>query len=279
MSEPDAIDLDEWQRQKAADPRSHEELLETARKGWDGDDQAEDQALDALWVIAARAGPGELEGALAGSRSDDRVEREMSAFVLGRMGNSGRPAFLDETVSRLLELTADPNPSVIAVAAYALGHRGSPRATPRLIELAGHENESVREAVAFALGGIPDPGVTRALVRLMSDVAVEVRDWGTFALGTLHETIDSAEVRAALFSRVDDVDEDVRGEALVGLARRNDGRAVELVRRELCRNENPLVVEAAGMVSDRSLLPELERRAERWPSAELRELIDRLRKF
>ena len=59
----------------------------------------------------------------------------------------------------------------------------------------------------------------------MCDDDPDVRDWATFGLGTQVAT-DSAEVRDALADRLADADEDVRREALVGLARRRDRRAV-----------------------------------------------------
>jgi hypothetical protein len=87
-----------------------------------------------------------------------------------------------------------------------------------------------------------------------------MRDWATFGLGTQIDT-DTQEIREALFARVFDEDEVTRGEALVGLARRNDGRIVEPLIRELARYPNTeylsYSLEAAEELGDPRLLPVL----------------------
>ena len=68
-----------------------------------------------------------------------------------------------------------------------------------------------------------------ALIALSADDDLDVRDWATFALGTLSED-DGAPLRDALAARLDDEDEDVRLEAVHGLALRGDARAAEPAR-------------------------------------------------
>jgi HEAT repeat protein len=53
----------------------------------------------------------------------------------------------------------------------------------------------------------------------------DFRDWATFGLGVQGD-MDSVEIREALVRRLNDPDEDVREEAMVGLAKRKDERAV-----------------------------------------------------
>ncbi len=89
----------------------------------------------------------------------------------------------------------------------------------------------------------------------MDDADQEVRDWATFGLGTLGES-DSPEIREALFHRLSDGNDDVRQEAMAGLAKRGDQRVLPLLIQTL---EDPpvsdCIIEAAyqmlGMDSDR----------------------------
>ena len=71
--------------------------------------------------------------------------------------------------------------------------------------------------------------------------------------------LDDDKIRGALFARVSDEDAEIRGEALIGLARRGDQRVLELVRNEL---RNPFrgdwPVEAAGILSDKTLHKDLK---------------------
>jgi HEAT repeat protein len=143
----------------------------------------------------------------------------------------------------------------------------------RLETLATHEDPDVRESVAHTLGMLATEGGIPALLRLMQDPVTSVRDWATFALGTLHQDVDTPEIREALFARIRDADAETRGEALVGLARRADPRAVELIREDVRAGEDGFgdwAFQAAELTGDRSLLPDLEsawarRAAERHP--------------
>lgn len=57
--------------------------------------------------------------------------------------------------------------------------------------------------------------------------------------------LDTPQLRQALLARTEDSDEETRGEAIVGLARRRDVRVVAVIERELCRPDvATLVVEA-----------------------------------
>jgi len=62
----------------------------------------------------------------------------------------------------------------------------------------------------------------------MTDVDDSVRDWATFGIGSLCD-IDTPELRDALAARLADADEEVRGEAVVGLATRGDNRAIRAI--------------------------------------------------
>ena len=62
----------------------------------------------------------------------------------------------------------------------------------------------------------------------MRDADEDVRDWATFGLGVQGD-LDSDEIRDALWQRISDPSPDVREECLVGLAKRKDHRALEVL--------------------------------------------------
>ncbi|GAB7046857.1 HEAT repeat domain-containing protein [Catenuloplanes indicus] len=73
-----------------------------------------------------------------------------------------------------------------------------------------------------------DPAGVAELLVLAADPDVRIRDWATFALSHLVGQ-DSTGIRAALWARTGDEDENVRAYALHGLARRRDSRAWPLM--------------------------------------------------
>jgi HEAT repeat protein len=98
----------------------------------------------------------------------------------------------------------------------------------------------------------------RLLIELSADSAEAVRDWATFGLGTCCLS-DSPEIRAALVERLEDTDDQTRGEAIFGLAKRKDPRALPAIARELARDEvSGLAIEAAEKMPDQRFLPALE---------------------
>jgi HEAT repeat protein len=87
--------------------------------------------------------------------------------------------------------------------------------------------------VAFSLSGTTLPEAVPVLIRLMDDLYVGARDWATTTLGEA-TLFDTPEIREALLKRAtSDDDAMTRGEALHGLTRRGDRRAVPLLIAEL----------------------------------------------
>jgi len=115
----------------------------------------------------------------------------------------------------------------------ALGHLDDRRAVPVIARFRSHSNAETRFAVACALGSFAnEPLSVEILLTLMTDTDDEVRDWATFGLGVLGSS-DSAEIRGALAQRLDDLNVDVREEAMVGLAKRRDRRVLITLLRAL----------------------------------------------
>jgi HEAT repeat protein len=120
---------------------------------------------------------------------------------------------------------------------HALGQIRNALALPLLTEHHLNPSSKVRLAVAFALGNFAnDERSVGALLALMQDDDDDVRDWATFGLG-VQAKLDSQEIRDGLASRLTDTDRNVRGEALYGLAKRQDARALATLVAELNQAE------------------------------------------
>ena len=176
-----------------------------------------------LFVRALHARPERDVFAIAvGScESDSAIERVVAADVLAQLGtadpNGIRP-FTGETLPVLRRLLADNNDQVVASAIHALSHHRSGDAND-LRQIASCTSREVREAVAFALSGREEPEAIALLLKLMTDVDDGVRNWATFAVGTQCDA-DTPDIRTALAANLTDADAEIRGEAMVGLARR-----------------------------------------------------------
>jgi len=132
------------------------------------------------------------------------------------------------------------------------------------------------------LSGRAEPEAVAALLLLATDRDEAVRDWATFSVGTLSDADDEA-IRARLWANAHDPNRDVRGEAVVGLARRSDPRAVTLLRERLVDGDCRVYeLEAAEEMPRAELLVPLEALridAERTPGLEpywYRKLLDAL---
>lgn len=193
---------------------------------------------------------------LCGSPSlDDRI---IGVWVLGQ-NNCEEKTMAKEATTRLLEVLSQETESlVLASLALALGHLGDRRSVGPLTSLATHEDDDVREAVAYALAELADPSTVPVLIELSRDVYEGARSYATLGLGTALD-LDTPEIRRALFDRIDDLDDETRGEALVGLSRRKDPRVLAPLREELeSEDVGPLAIEAAMQLGDPSLLEPLE---------------------
>ncbi len=158
-------------------------------------------------------------------------ERCLGADVLGQLGaasgaSAAEGAYASEAGDVLIGLLEEElEPAVISSAAIGLGHLRDERAIPRLAALAAHPDVQVRRGVVHGLMGHDEDRAVAALIRLSADWDGDVRDWATFSLAVQIER-DTPEVREALAARLSDDHGDTRSEAIRGLARRRDARAV-----------------------------------------------------
>jgi HEAT repeat protein len=110
-----------------------------------------------------------------------------------------------------------------------------------------------------------DAWETGTLLALSRDPHRRVRDWATFTLAARND--DDPVIRQALIDRIDDSDFDTRCEALWGLARRQDDRALQPLLDALEGEEvGALLVEAAGFLARPELVAALESLQPWWDS-------------
>lgn len=175
-------------------------------------------------------------------RSAHPLERARAADILGQIGvGPRRPhAFPTEACDLLLELLrTEEHPRAAASALVALGHIQDGRALPAIYRFVAHEDAVLRHAVAFALGCFAeDHASLPGLMLLMNDQDEDVRDWATFSLGVWGD-LDTPKVRDALARRLDDAFENVRLEAIAGLAKRGDARVLPALIEALEEQEYP----------------------------------------
>jgi HEAT repeat protein len=230
----------------------------------DYDDEAPWEAVHALRRIGTRE---VFERAAKWCGSNDPLARARGADVLAQLGKAAgraRNSFPEECYSVIVGLVQrETEPLPLAAAIAALGHLENPLAVPLIANFATHPDPDVRFDVAFALGCFPDDPLSVAtLVQLMQDADEDVRDWATFGLGVLSQA-DSTEIREALVRRLNDSNENVREEAMVGLASRKDHRVLAHLRASL---EQPTVTDR--VIEAAYLMLGMENKREDWEGAD-----------
>lgn len=158
--------------------------------------------------------------------------RDVAATVLGQNMIEEKIAVSECTAILLAMLRAESSPQVMSSIAFALGHLRDSRAVPALIKLKTHPDAQVRYAVVSGLLTHEEPDVIRAMIDLASDPDPDVRNWATFGLGSQIDA-DSPELREALLLRLSEAEDEVRGEAIVGLVNRGDVRVAPYLTAEL----------------------------------------------
>ncbi len=191
------------------------------------DPQEDDRYWEAVRELHRRGEAVIFDAATRWCASPERTLRQLGADVLAQLGFGDGHPFAAASTAMLMALLSDTEPEVIDSALVALGHLRTGD-DGRISALASHESEDVRHGVAYCLGGRPGDLARLTLIHLSADAGASVRDWATFALARLTED-DDPSLRDALAARLDDPDMETRGEAIRGLAARNDVRVVTAV--------------------------------------------------
>ncbi|MBN2196110.1 MAG: HEAT repeat domain-containing protein [Polyangiaceae bacterium] len=213
--------------------------------------------------------PNEVWSLVEPLADDDRPDlRRLAPDVLRYLGGRPQP-LLEETVALVRRMLSVPQPPVVlAAVAAAFVDLAHPAAAELLKPLVGHPDPEVRGAVVHGLLPVARL-VVPELIQLSGDEVADVRNWATFGLNThlgepgADDFVDSEAIRDALAARLDDPHDETRAEAVEGLARRRDPRALPVLLLELERvPEWHHYIEAAEALGDPSLYPALLRISE-----------------
>lgn len=210
-----------------ADQRPTEEIISAALI------EEDDDKYDYFVTVLQFRGTREVfDAARVLTASENENERCLGVDILAQLGIPERN-FPEEALGVILGLLEyEESDDVIESVCIALGHNKDPRNVSYLVRFKQHPNPDVRYAVVFGLLTHEDEQAIEALIELSGDSDEDVRNWATFGLGDMIET-DTPEIREALWRRVNDDFDAVRGEALKGLAKRIDEHVVEPLIAEL----------------------------------------------
>jgi HEAT repeat protein len=243
---------------KGHDSRATEELIRLALT-----EEDEGAAWELVTVLQFRGNCEVFEAAQKLCESNNPKERKLGTDIFGQLGIPYR-TFPDESLAILLKLLdSEKDSDVLYSIGIALGHIGDSRAIEPLVKLKSHPSVDVRLGVVFGISCQEKAVAISTLIELSSDEDEDVRNWATFGLGSQIDT-DTVEIREALLQRLVDENHEIRGEALVGLAKRRDERVLEPLIKELSSDSvGILAVEAAKEIGDARLSSVL-RQLKRW---------------
>jgi HEAT repeat protein len=209
------------------------------------------------------------------TESREEKRRRLAATVLGQCGIK-MTLDADQCTTLLLKmLSTEDSAAVIADVISALGHLEDPRALGSVLHFHQHPESRVRFAVVYFLNGKSSDVAVSVLIERSSDGDRDVRDWAMFGLGSMIN-LDTPEIRAALAAGLDDVDDEVRGEALVGLSTRGDLRVVPALLKELNRHE-PAILQGWTLIHDTA--EQVMAHASRTPTGEWEPVVSRLKEL
>jgi HEAT repeat protein len=245
-------------------PRSTNDLVQILLTNRDEDAEvgSESTYWNAMASLHKRGTREVFEAARSLCESVCALEQRIGCGILAQLGYERQ--FAEESfplVASVLQKT--DNLVTLANAICALGWLSDPRGVDLVVPYLDHADDDIRYWVTFALTFLDqDQRSIDGLIRLSSDSSVKVRDWATFGLGSQTDQ-DTPAIREALVARLGDADVVVRGEALVGLAMRQDERVVDPLLRALeagtyKNNANDYAADALDELIDIHKYPSLQ---------------------
>jgi HEAT repeat protein len=245
------------------DKRTIAELFQAALLAPEDDDDYRKERWNFVSLLQRRGDREVLDRSLVLTKSSIPEQRSLGIDILGQLGSPER-TFQNECVTTLIGLLeSEFDPLILRDICIALGHQQDPRAIEPLLKFCLHPDWEVRYGVVSGLSRHTDERAISGLIALSADVHPHIRDWATFGLGSLIG-IDTPAIRAALYQRFitedseDDETTEIYGEALTGLAMRQDDRILpRLIQELMSDNVGVLAIEAAENMADERLYPAL----------------------
>ncbi|MEZ4536535.1 MAG: hypothetical protein R3D26_16285 [Cyanobacteriota/Melainabacteria group bacterium] len=211
------------------------------------------------YLLQYHGGKEAFEKALVLLESVDADERELGAEILMRQTGKDYP---QKTKAVLIQrLSTGTDSVVLEVLACCIMHHEIDDCLKLLMPLTKHQNHRVRQAVAMALGVQSSIYAIEGLANLCLDQSADVRNWSVFTLKQVvqsyleEDKLDMVpEPREIFYALLTDPDEEVRAEALAGLALYKDPRALPCIEAGLKeRPVSALVLDAAGYMEHEAL--------------------------
>jgi HEAT repeat protein len=263
---------------KKQDPRSTDDLIRLALSEKD-----EEEAWGHVTTLHWRGTEEVYQKAAGLCQSPKPEERALGVNILSQLGVTDRLHPVQTAELLLTMLGKEAEAEVLQSIAVAFSHidlagNGSlmAKVCDGLSALKQHTDPDVRHGVALGLAGCTHPVAINTLIALMEDPDRDVRDWATFAMGTQTDE-DSEAIRAALKRNLGDPDHEIRGEALVGLAKRGDRDILKYILDEFYADEvGVLLFDAIQEIKERppqiyEKLLLLKETADRDPEAKINE--------
>lgn len=229
-------------------------------------DLEEDEAYWAcIRQIRRRGDQTTFDTCVAWAKDSLTDRRQAAADILGQLRYTADSLtavnpYAEQSLPVLEALLDDPEFEVKASALTAMGslNIGDPA---RLVSFIQHPDPIIRHQATWALTGRDDPISIAGLIALSRDADSDVRNWATFGLAQQTD-MDMPELREALFERIHDDDPErgaeIRGEAFIGLAKRQDQRILAALQDELAKEfVGDWCIEAAELLKDKRLVPAL----------------------
>ncbi|WP_061941013.1 HEAT repeat domain-containing protein [Collimonas pratensis] len=205
-------------------------LVGIALQDWNSDN-----SWQAIAELQMRGSPEFLAVTRRFAKCRNWRKRALGMYIVSqlRRRQNGSPTgnaeyALAETQLMLLTGLRDSRVEVVCAAISGFGHRPHLSALPNLIAFATHPDQRIRLRIAIALGSYPEVESIDTLLRLAIDISDEVRNWATFGIGSMQEA-DNSKIRDLLWLNLQESEDDVRGEALMGLAFRKDKRIIPVL--------------------------------------------------
>jgi hypothetical protein len=240
---------------------------------------------DVVEELRMRGSRSIFEAATVLVASEIASHRALGCDVLNNLGYQSNCPYDTESADILQTLCErEDDPMVLTAALEALTFHTGPFCIDVLVALRTHPDKEVRGAVAGAVATSADCEwvkeshlIAATLIELTADADSDVRDSATFQLARILK-VDGPSIRAALRTRLDDVDEDVRSNARAGLALRHQVGVAELI---LAALVGGVVLErdvhSAGVLGDPALMNALVELSSWW-EVDPQVLVDSLRR-